>query len=106
VNRDTNIHHQSYQRQQERSIANKVALVTARGGRCSRCGYSRNLAALEFHHREPAKKQFPLDARTLANRSLAEIESEAAKCELLCSNCHTEVHHPWADDFHHRALRD
>jgi len=72
-------------------------LVGNLGGGCARCGYTANLAALEFHHRDPAKKRFQLDARTLANRQWNEIEAEARSCELLCSNCHAEEHNPeWA----------
>ena len=66
------------------------------GGQCMRCGYARNLSALEFHHRDPSRKSFQLDARTLANRRWAQVETEAAKCDLLCSNCHAETHHPEA----------
>jgi hypothetical protein len=58
------------------------------------CGYARNLSALEFHHRNPRDKLFQLDARTLANRKWANIAAEASKCDLLCSNCHAETHHP------------
>ena len=95
-NRHTNYHHQSYARQFERGRINKSRLVRLMGGQCMRCGYARNLSALEFHHRDPSSKSFQLDARTLANRRWSEIEIEAAKCDLLCSNCHAETHHPEA----------
>jgi hypothetical protein len=29
-----------------------------RGGKCEHCGYKANLAALEFHHRNPEEKDF------------------------------------------------
>jgi hypothetical protein len=35
-------------------------LVEEAGGRCETCGYSRCIAALEFHHRDPAAKEFGL----------------------------------------------
>ena len=60
------------------------------------CGYARNMAALEFHHREPHSKIFQLDTRTLANRNWRDVETEAEKCLLLCSNCHAEHHNPGA----------
>jgi predicted HNH restriction endonuclease len=92
--RYANYHHQSYVKQAERARDRKLKLVKQLGGGCQQCGYSRNLAAMEFHHRDPQTKNFQLDARTLANRDWREIETEAKKCELLCSNCHAEVHNP------------
>lgn len=32
--------------------------------------------------------------RAVANRSWRSVLTEAKKCELLCSNCHAEVHRP------------
>lgn len=74
----------------ERRRQIKAILVTEAGGRCVLCGYDRHVAALEFHHRDPAAKRFGLGAGGLT-RSLASARAEAAKCELLCSNCHAEV---------------
>jgi transposase len=68
----------------------KRLLVEEAGGRCSVCGYSRSVAALEFHHLVPAEKSFSLSHRGVA-RSLEKARSEASKCILLCSNCHSEV---------------
>ncbi len=68
----------------------KEILVADAGGACAPCGYSRTLAALEFHHVDPAAKRFAVAARGVT-RSLAEARQEAQKCVLLCSNCHAEV---------------
>jgi transposase len=68
----------------------KRMLVDEAGGRCSVCGYSRCIAALEFHHLVPAEKSFSLSHRGVA-RSLAKARLEASKCVLLCANCHAEV---------------
>lgn len=95
-NRHTNYHHQSYDKQLARGRISKTRLVLKLGGRCVICGYARNLAALEFHHREPGLKTFQMDSRTLANRTWRDIEMEANKCLLLCSNCHAEHHNPGA----------
>ena len=73
---------------------NKLRLVHLLAGSCRQCGYSRNLAAMEFHHRDPRIKLFQLDARTLANRTWSAIEAESRKCDLLRSNCHAELHNP------------
>ena len=39
-------------------------------------------------------KGFNLDLRALSNRTWAGILNEANKCELVCSNCHKEIHNP------------
>jgi len=68
----------------------KQILVEEAGGRCAICGYDRYAGALQFHHVDPAGKLF-LVSRNGATRSIAEARSEAAKCALLCANCHAEV---------------
>ncbi len=68
----------------------KQVLVEEAGGACRICGYDRCIAALEFHHVAPADKRFSLSERGVA-RSLSRAREEAAKCMLLCSNCHVEV---------------
>ena len=79
--------------QEQRGAARKWQLIQLLGGRCRRCGYRANLGALEFHHAS-GTKAFQLDMRALANRSWETVLAEASKCELLCSNCHAEVHRP------------
>ena len=93
-NRDTNVRHQNYAAQQLRGAERKLQLMRERGLRCALCGYGRNCAALTWHHREPAAKRFDLDLRAFSNRSLEELRMEVTKCDLLCANCHAEVHHP------------
>lgn len=93
-NHDTNNRHQNYLSQQVRGLRRKLALVAERGGRCERCGYRKNYAALAWHHIDPAEKSFELDLRAMSNRSDAILAVEAAKCRLLCANCHAETHHP------------
>jgi len=93
-NKDTNFHHQSYLRQQERGRANKLRLVEMLGGQCTVCCYRRNYSALEFHHLHPVDKKFQLDMRSLSNMRWNLILHEAKKCILLCANCHAEHHNP------------
>lgn len=78
--------------QQQRSLTRKLKLITLLGGKCSKCGYNKNLAALSFHHL--SDKSFTLGARKLSNSKWEDLEKEAKKCELLCSNCHMEEHYP------------
>jgi transposase-like protein len=68
----------------------KRILVVEAGGACVLCGYDRTLGGLHFHHRDPALKAFAL-SRQGVTRSLESARAEAAKCVLLCSNCHAEV---------------
>jgi len=68
----------------------KQVLVDEAGGRCMPCGYNRYVGALEFHHRDPDTKEFGFGNRGLT-RSLEAVRAEAAKCVLLCANCHSEV---------------
>ena len=68
----------------------KEILVQEAGGGCVICGYDRYAGALQFHHLDPTTKAFGLGFRGIA-RSLERCREEAAKCMLLCANCHAEV---------------
>ena len=61
------------------------------GGKCMRCGYSKYPEVLEFHHKNPANKEFNVSRKGHC-RSWKRIEKEIEKCVLLCANCHREVH--------------
>ena len=68
----------------------KAKLVAMFGGKCSKCGYDRCYAALEFHHSDPSKKETGI-SRLLTGRIEKAVE-EAKKCVLVCRNCHAEIH--------------
>lgn len=61
--------------------------------RCSKCGYKKNLSALEFHHLNPEIKE---NQDTILMLSYAEIEKlfENNEIKIVCSNCHREIHNP------------
>lgn len=69
----------------------KQLLVEYKGGKCEKCGYSKCIGALEFHHLDPSKKDFGIgsNGNTL---KLDRMKKEADKCILVCSNCHKEIH--------------
>ena len=67
-------------------------MINFLGGCCSKCGYNKNYAALEFHHVKD--KSFSLDSRKISNTSMSKLLEELKKCILLCSNCHKEHHYP------------
>ena len=77
-----------------RYLERKYQLIHEKGGGCERCGYSKNIAVLEFHHKNERTKDFPIDARHLSNFSWEKLQEEAKKCEVLCANCHREHHYP------------
>ncbi len=93
-NASTNNKHQNYVSQQLRGRRRRQRLIREKGGRCEQCGYSRNEAALAFHHLHPAMKSFPIDLRNCSNTSWDALTGEAQKCLLLCLNCHAEIHNP------------
>jgi transposase len=68
----------------------KTILVAEAGGRCAICGYDGCIGALEFHHLDPSEKRLGVSYGGLAH-ALETLRAEAAKCVLLCANCHAEV---------------
>lgn len=68
----------------------KALAVSYKGGRCLRCGYDTCASALEFHHRDPGKKDIQISQK--ANIAWETIRLELDKCDMLCANCHREQH--------------
>ncbi len=89
-----NDHHRCELCRRERVAARrrtvKAILVAEAGGACLLSGYDRHPRALHFHHLDPRAKAFGIAHAGVA-RSLDRCRAEAAKCVLLCSNCHAEV---------------
>lgn len=67
----------------------KRRLVEHFGGKCIWCGYSKSVAALQFHHPNDDKEFGVGDG---ASRSWEKQFAEAQKCVLICANCHAEEH--------------
>lgn len=86
--------HQCYESQKARGLERKKKLVGMLGGKCKYCGYDENLAALEFHHRDPNGKLDNIDLRKMSNSSWEWCVTEAEKCDLVCANCHRNIHYP------------
>lgn len=80
--------------QSKKGVELKLMLINEMGGCCMKCGYDKNISALEFHHIDSSNKVFTLDTRNLSNRNIKIIRNELSKCVLLCSNCHQETHNP------------
>jgi len=73
-----------------RRVNRKHEIVEYKGGKCELCEYSKCIAALEFHHLDPSKKDFEIG--DCCRKSLENLKKEADKCILVCSNCHKEIH--------------
>ena len=69
----------------------RLKAVNHLGGKCVRCGYSKYPEVLEFHHKDPLKKEFNVSAKGHC-RSWDRVKEEIEKCDLLCANCHREIH--------------
>jgi len=69
----------------------KTKCIEYKGGKCENCGYNKFQGALEFHHRDPTEKDFQLSkARSWTFNE--RVKNELDKCQILCSNCHKELH--------------
>ena len=59
--------------------------------KCSKCEESR-WWVLDFHHRNPEEKDYNIsDLVTKCSKVL--IIKEVEKCDVLCSNCHRDLHY-------------
>jgi len=68
----------------------KLKLIDWKGGKCEICGYDKRIPGVfVFHHRDPSQKEFGVSGKT---KSIEKLKKEVEKCQLLCANCHAEVH--------------
>ena len=68
----------------------KQRAIEYAGGSCEVCGYDKCPTALEFHHRDPSEKEFSIGH--LISLRWSRLQIELDKCQLLCANCHRELH--------------
>ena len=69
----------------------KELLVDRAGGGCIKCGYKKSIAALAFPNRRPKEKLFALCRKSMT-KAWSSILEEFDKCDLVCKNCHAEIH--------------
>lgn len=63
------------------------------GNKCSICGYCKSLNALDLHHKDESLKSLKLKkVRDWRKLTKPEFEHELTLCELVCKNCHSEIH--------------
>lgn len=72
---------------------------------CTKCGYSNNIGALEFHHLNTTSKSFSLSNATISLKGMVIngeisniVKEELDKCTVLCVQCHSEEHYDFEFD--------
>jgi len=91
--RDANVRWYAANRDRElERVTRRQAETTAflRGLRdrpCADCGRRFHPVRMAFDHRDPAQKRFTLAKAMLKSR--ADLVAEVAKCDVVCSNCHS-----------------
>lgn len=81
-----NTRRRSAQREVERE--RRDLLLSLRDRPCVDCGRSFPPFIMQFDHRDPSEKAFLVCETWLS--SIARILREAAKCDIVCPNCHRE----------------
>lgn len=74
----------------EKRTFSKIRAINYKGGSCIKCGYNKNITALDFHHLNPKEKE--ITPSRLNGKSWEKFKREIDKCILLCANCHREEH--------------
>ncbi len=65
-----------------------------KSNQCEACKQQYELCVYDFHHLDPAQKDFSLSGHRIRQHSWKDIVKEIDKCRLLCANCHRLEH--WA----------
>lgn len=79
----------------------KRELLKYKGGAaCLLCGFNEYEGALHLHHRDPDQKEFAFSMININGTTLTmeKLKEEADKCDVLCANCHAEIHYKMNDD--------
>lgn len=70
----------------------KQILIDYKGGQCECCGFNKKCpSCYDFHHRNPNEKSFGIGENGVT-RKIESLKKEVDKCDLLCKNCHAELH--------------
>ena len=59
--------------------------------KCEKCGV-KDFECLDFHHRDPATKEFAITEAVRMGYAQDRIVAEIDKCDVLCTNCHIRQH--------------
>ena len=100
--RATNVRYYAANREREiervttRQAATTAFLRELRNVPCADCGGRFAAHQMDFDHRDPEEKKFWLCSSRAALKSREQLLVEAAKCDVVCANCHrlrTRRHH-------------
>lgn len=83
ANRDREI-----ERVTRRQAATTAFLRQLREVPCADCGGRFAAHQMDFDHRDPSEKSFRLTSAGAALKSREQLLVEAAKCDVVCANCH------------------
>lgn len=75
----------------ERQRKFKERCIDYKGGKCKTCECSGSNVIFDFHHRSEEYKEFTIGSKNTHPFNEI-ITAELDKCDLLCANCHREVH--------------
>lgn len=93
--KSTRVYYKSCEAQRARENYEKSQeYVRSLKTKCSKCGYDKNPAALEFHHPNGDKDKViaKLASKSFSQPIKSKIDNEVKKCVILCANCHREEH--------------
>jgi predicted HNH restriction endonuclease len=87
------LHHDEYLIKESSTRNNKKIFLEIKGTLCELCGYDKCNSSLVFHHVNPDEKEFRLaEIKIKFDTNVEKIMNELNKCQLLCQNCHQEIH--------------
>jgi len=64
----------------------KAWLAEIKNKPCADCGIKYPTVCMDLDHKDPSTKLFVVASSAM--RSRAALEAEAAKCDVVCANCH------------------
>jgi hypothetical protein len=94
VQRAYNVRYYAANREREiarvtsRQAATTAFLRELRNVPCADCGGQFLPMQMDFDHRDPSTKSFNLTGGRAALKSRVQLLAEAAKCDIVCANCH------------------
>lgn len=84
-----------YQTKVKSQYRRKQEFIQIKGGKCLKCQCvynGKNGSIFQFHHRVPANKEFGINLQTMGRVGKKRMLKELEKCDLLCANCHFQIH--------------
>lgn len=72
----------------ERALRHLKAVDVAKSVPCKDCKVTYPPYVMDFDHRPGSVKSFTIGANTYGGVSMARLEEEMSKCDVVCSNCH------------------